>query len=77
MGTVYILIKTFEKASKILSLKYLGFSLDDIFAMTANDSYLSLKQSLDLQMKLIQQKIETLQSMQSFFTGSTKYSHSQ
>lgn len=58
--------KDFEKLQKILSLKYLGFSLDDIFAMTANDSYLSLKQSLDLQMKLIQQKIETLQSMQSF-----------
>ena len=30
--------KDFEKLQKILSLKYLGFSLDDIFAMTARNN---------------------------------------
>ncbi|MFR7590510.1 MAG: MerR family transcriptional regulator [Longibaculum sp.] len=55
--------KDFMKLQKILSLKYLGFSLDDIFSMTINDSYLSLQQSLSLQKKMINQKIEQLQSI--------------
>ena len=49
--------KDFMKLQKILSLKYLGFSLDDIFSMTVNDSYLSLQQSLSLQKKMIDQKL--------------------
>lgn len=57
--------KDFEKLQKILSLKYLGFSLEDIFAMTANDSYLSLKQSIEMQLNFIHKKIESLQSMES------------
>lgn len=55
----------FIKLQKILSLKYLGFSLEDIFVMTANDSYISLQESLKLQMKLINQKITQLQDVQS------------
>lgn len=55
--------KDFMKLQKILSLKYLGFSLDDIFSMTVNDSYLSLQQSLSLQKKMIDQKIEQLQNI--------------
>lgn len=55
--------KDFIKLQKILSLKYLGFSLDDIFSMTINDSYLSLQQSLSLQKKMIEQKIDQLQNM--------------
>ena len=55
--------KDFMKLQKILSLKYLGFSLDDIFSMTVNDSYLSLQQSLSLQKKMIDQKIEQLQKI--------------
>ncbi len=52
--------KDFIKLQKILSLKYLGFSLDEIFSMTVNDSYISLQQSLSLQKKMIEQKIENL-----------------
>ncbi len=55
--------RDFMKLQKILSLKYLGFSLDDIFSMTVNDSYLSLQQSLSLQKKMIDQKIEQLQNI--------------
>ena len=55
--------KDFMKLQKILSLKYLGFSLDDIFSITVNDSYLSLQQSLSLQKKMIDQKIEQLQNI--------------
>lgn len=55
--------KDFIKLQKILSLKYLGFSLDDIFSMTINDSYLTLQESLTLQKKMIDQKIEHLQNI--------------
>ncbi|MBS5113899.1 MAG: methyltransferase domain-containing protein [Coprobacillus cateniformis] len=55
--------RDFMKLQKILSLKYLGFSLDDIFSMTVNDSYLSLQQSLSLQKKMIDQKIGQLQNI--------------
>lgn len=55
--------KDFIKLQKILSLKYLGFSLDDIFSMTINDSYLTLQESLSLQKKMIDQKIENLQNI--------------
>lgn len=50
----------FIKLQKILSLKYLGFSLEEIFSMTVNDSYLSLQESLRMQMRLVDQKIEQL-----------------
>lgn len=52
--------RDFIKLQKILSLKYLGFSLDEIFSMTVNDSYMSLQQSLSLQKKMIEHKIENL-----------------
>lgn len=50
----------FIKLQKILSLKYLGFSLEEIFSMTVNDSYISLQESLKMQMRLVDQKIEQL-----------------
>lgn len=53
----------FLKLQKILSLKYLGFSLEDIFSMTANDSYMSLKESLKLQTKMIEQKMNQFNQM--------------
>ena len=55
----------FMKLQKILSLKYLGFSLEDIFSMTATDSYISLKESLKLQTKMIDQKIQQFNHMKS------------
>lgn len=52
--------KDFLKLQKILSLKSLGFSLEEIFSMTVNDSYVSLQKSFSLQKKMIDQKIENL-----------------
>jgi len=57
--------RDFVKLQQILSLKYLGFSLDEIFSMTINNDNNSLQKSLNLQSKLIQQKIEHLQLVQS------------
>ena len=52
----------FGKLQKILSLKYLGFSLDEIRSMTVNDREgAGLDQSLRLQMSLVKKKIEHLQ----------------
>ena len=43
----------FVKLQEILSLKYLGFSLDEIFTMTLHTDRESMRASLDLQDKLI------------------------
>lgn len=52
----------FAKLQQILLLKYLGFSLDDIRDMTINDAdYHFLANSLNIQLKLIQDKIEQMQ----------------
>lgn len=52
----------FTRLQQILLLKYLGFSLDDIKGMTIGDSdYNILKNSLHLQLKLIQDKLAQLQ----------------
>lgn len=65
--------KDFLKLQKILSLKYLGFSLEDIFSLTVNDSYMSLQQSLSLQKKMIDQKIEQLQNMKESLVQTERY----
>lgn len=62
----------FVKLQQILSLKYLGFSLDEIFSMTINNDNSSLQQSLNLQSKLIKQKIEHLQLVQSSIEETNK-----
>ncbi|MBE5962349.1 MAG: methyltransferase domain-containing protein [Lachnospiraceae bacterium] len=52
----------FARLQQILLLKYLGFSLEDIRSMTINDTdYRFMKNSLNLQLKLVQDKIEQLQ----------------
>lgn len=52
----------FVKLQQILLLKYLGFSLDEIRGMTINDmDYHFLRNSLSLQKKLIADKIEQMQ----------------
>lgn len=52
----------FARLQQILLLKYLGFSLEDIRNMTINDSdYHMLKNSLNLQLKLIKDRIEQMQ----------------
>ena len=51
---------------QILLLKYLGFSLDEIREMTIGDiDYHFLKNSLNLQKKLVQDRIEQMQLVES------------
>ena len=51
----------FARLSQILLLKYLGFSLDDIKQMTIADSdYHFMLNSLDIQLKLVQDRIEQM-----------------
>lgn len=55
----------FARLQQILLLKYLGFSLDDIREMAINDSdYHFMANSLNLQLKLVQDKIEQLQTVE-------------
>lgn len=52
----------FARLQQILLLKYLGFSLDDIREMTIDDSdYHFMLNSLNLQLKLVRDKIEQMQ----------------
>lgn len=53
----------FGRLQKILSLKYLGFSLEEIVAMTINDEVEDIARSLDLQRELIEKRIRHLQMM--------------
>ena len=49
----------FAKLQKILSLKYLGFSLEEIMTMTINDEDQDfIKESIGLQLYLVQKKME-------------------
>ncbi len=58
------------RLQQILLLKYLGFSLDDIRNMTINDSDTHmLINSLNLQLKLIRDRIEQLQMVEKGDTG--------
>lgn len=56
----------FARLQQILLLKYLGFSLDDIREMTIGDTdYHFLRNSLNLQKKLVQDRIEQMQLVES------------
>ena len=48
----------FVKLQQILSLKNLGFSLEEIFSMTLRNDVSSLKESFSLQKKMIHKKIQ-------------------
>lgn len=51
----------FAKLQKILSLKYLGFSLEEIMTITINDQDQDfIRHSIDLQLRLVRKKIEHL-----------------
>ena len=54
----------FGRLQKILSLKYLGFSLEEIMAMTINDEAVDIAHSLNLQKELIRKRIHHLQVME-------------
>ncbi len=52
----------FAKLQKVLSLKYLGFTLEEILDITRNDNdHDYIKQSFTLQLQLVKKKIEHLQ----------------
>jgi len=65
--------KDFIKLQKILSLKSLGFSLNDIFTQIINDNTLSLQESLDLQKQMIDKKIENLQNIKQSLEKTQNY----
>lgn len=55
----------FAKLQRILTLKYLGFSLEEILISMTNDTGINhLKESLDMQMKIVKTKINHLQSIE-------------
>ncbi|MDO4465773.1 MAG: MerR family transcriptional regulator [Bacillota bacterium] len=61
-GYRYYSKEDFFKLQKILSLRHLGFSIDEIFPMVANED--NLKDSLELQSTLVEKRILHLQLLQ-------------
>ena len=61
-GARFYTDEDFARLQQILLLKYLGFSLEDIHEMTIGDSnYHFMLNSLNLQLKLVQDRIEQMQ----------------
>ena len=61
-GARFYTDEDFARLQQILLLKYLGFSLEDIREMTIDDSnYHFMLNSLNLQLKLVQDRIEQMQ----------------
>lgn len=61
-GARFYTDRDFARLQQILLFKYLGFSLDDIKEMTINDSdHMLLHDSLTLQKKLVEDRIEQLE----------------
>ena len=54
----------FLKLQKILSLKYLGFSLNEIGNMTIHDTSADILKSLKMQIGLVHKKMENLEQME-------------
>lgn len=64
-GARFYTDKDFVRLQQILLLKYLGFSLDDIREMIIDDTdYHFMLNSLNIQLKLVQDKIEQMQLME-------------
>ena len=63
----------FARLQQILLLKYLGFSLDDIRTMTIDDSdYHFMLNSLNVQLKLVQDRIEQMQLVEKAICDTTE-----
>lgn len=65
-GARFYTDRDFVRLQQILLLKYLGFSLDDIREMTVADpDYRFMLNSLNIQLKLVQDRIEQMQLVES------------
>lgn len=63
----------FAKLQKILTLKYLGFSLDEIQEISMNDSDQDyVRRSLELQLGLVKKKIESLLMVEESLTEASR-----
>ena len=72
-GSRFYTDRDFARLQQILLLKYLGFSLDDIKEMTINDTdYHFMLNSLNLQQKLIKDRIEQLQMVEKAIQDTTE-----
>ncbi|BCN31280.1 MerR family transcriptional regulator [Anaeromicropila herbilytica] len=64
----------FAKLQKIQTLKYLGFSLEEIIDLTINDNdYNYITKSFEMQLDLVRQKIEHLQLVEQSIIETSKY----
>lgn len=72
-GARFYTDEDFAKLQQILLLKYLGFSLDDIRAITIGDlDHNMLKNSLNLQLKLVRDRIEQMEMVSNAIEDITK-----
>lgn len=72
-GARFYTDEDFARLQQILLLKYLGFSLDDIREMTIDDSnYHFMLNSLNIQLKLVQDKIEQMQLVEKAIRNTSK-----
>lgn len=62
--------KDFIKLQKIIALKHLGFTIEDIFSVVNNNQ--NIKESLDLQISLINSKIAHLQVLKDALQTSSR-----
>ena len=63
----------FARLSQILLLKYLGFSLDDIREMIIDDTdYHFMENSLNIQLKLVRDRIEQMQLVEKAIQDTTE-----
>ncbi len=54
----------FARLQKILALKYLGFSLEEIIALTISEDKVDIRQSLQMQKELVSKRIHHLEMME-------------
>lgn len=72
-GARFYTDEDFARLQQILLLKYLGFSLEDIKEMTIADSdYHFMLDSLNIQLKLVQDKIEQMQLVEKAIRDTTE-----
>lgn len=72
-GTRYYSQQDLVRLQQILLLKYLGFSLDDIKELTIDDNNSSmLLNSLNMQLKLVEDRIEQMQMVEKAIKDTTK-----